>query len=155
MNLTSRFIDGTDNVDLPPDGSSPLFTLSLGAYDFANLAPVPLVDLTYTGFTTGNDPGGLAISDSAGKTGLTQVAADLAQSFVLLPDGNFGFTGTYSITIGVAGSAPTSVLFLDEVDGAAAQSLVPEPNSFWLVLFGVSFLLILARGNVVAGLKLW
>ena len=146
MNLVGRFIDGTDNVDLPPDGSSSLFTLSLGSYDFDASAPIPVVDLTYRGFTTDPSQGNLTISDSAGGTGLNQVAADLAQRFILLSNGDFGITGTYSITMSVPGSAPTSLLFLNDIEGAAAQSSVPEPSSFWLMSFGVSLLLIFYRG---------
>src|SRR5262249_25094607 len=120
---------------LPFGDSSPLFTLSLGVFDFGDSAATSIADLNYLGLTAAgcqlkvapDDPCNF-ITDSLGKRGLPNVLADLLTNFGLLENGDYGFLRSYSITMDVPGDATNSLLFLNEVAGTEAQAAAPVRN---------------------------
>jgi hypothetical protein len=127
LGVRGDYINGTDDVTTDQALASSLFTLSLGLLSADGKAPSITTDLTFLGYTSANDPGGLPVSDSLNDSGLTQVLADLASSFVPLGGGTYGFASGLSITFNVPGSSADTLLYFDEADGAG--SAVPEPAS--------------------------
>ena len=148
-NFIGAFRDNTDDIDLPQDGASRPVWAVLGVFDEGDLASIGILGLTYLGFSSLNDPGGLQISDNVGGMGLTAVTADLASRFVPLPTGDFAITGPFSLTMTVPGSAAMSVLYLDQVDGAAAV-LVPTVSSLSLLALGLVVVVLFQRQRQVA-----
>jgi hypothetical protein len=135
MSFIGSYINNTGDTDLPQSNALPLFQLNLGLFSYDGSASNPNTNLNYLGFGTGNDPGGLAITDSAGGSGLTGVSNDLAALFSKQTDGSFGFGGAYSITVTVPGTFTTDLLYLDQVETSAANA-VPEPGSMTLLAIG-------------------
>lgn len=128
LHADALFINGTSDIETPPDNAMPLFSLDLLALSYAGTEP--FIDLTL-------DTYGNSVFDSLGNTNVTDVTQALLDALVI--DGStVSFTPGYSFGLELPDDPDESVLFPRTMSSATVVT-APEPGTLLLAavaLFG-------------------
>jgi hypothetical protein len=138
FDTTLASIDGGTSLTQPESLATPFFDLLISAESDAGGAPVvnPYASaLAALG----------SISDNLGDVGLTDVTDGLFGDLKPLGSDELGFVLPYMITVGLPGTSPNALLFVDSETYAGAAA-VPEPGGLGPMLVGL-----LGLAAVVAG----
>lgn len=142
FDTTLASIDGSSDVTQSESLATPFFDLLISAESDSGGAPV--VNTLASSLTASG-----SISDNLGNVGLAAVTAGLFGDLKPLSSDELGFAVPYMITVGLPGSSPNALLFVDSETYAGAAG-VPAPGGLGTMLVGLLALAAVAarRGRV-------
>ncbi|HVC60620.1 MAG TPA: hypothetical protein VND19_09705 [Acetobacteraceae bacterium] len=142
FDTTLASIDGSSDVTQPESLATPFFDLLISAESDSGGAPV--VNPYASSLTASG-----SISDNLGDVGLAAVTAGLFGDLTSVGSNELGFAAPYVITVGLPGTSPNALLYVDSETYAGAAAL-PAPGGLGTMLVGLLALAAVAarRGSV-------